>query len=151
MFSIRQNGEVEQPTSGEKARRGFVFSPEWRKGRIAATAWHPQAGLGRIQKGFAYRFASLPHFRKGRTAMTVVTADPSLQAVLASLRDQAEIRDMAGNLLGYFTPRQLEEELLYQRAEEVFNPEEVERQLKEQQTGSTLEQVMSHLHSLEKP
>jgi hypothetical protein len=79
--------------------------------------------------------------------MTVVTADPSLQAVLAKLRDQAEVRDTAGNLLGYFTPRHVEEELLYQRAEEVFKPEEVERQLQEQQTGSTLEQVMNHFHS----
>jgi hypothetical protein len=82
--------------------------------------------------------------------MNVVTADASLQAVLATLRDRAEVRDVAGNLLGYFTPRQLEEELLYQRAEELFNPKEVERQLQEQQAGSTLEQVMSHLQSLEK-
>jgi len=46
--------------------------------------------------------------------MTIVTADPALQAVLVNLREQAEIRDTAGNLLGYFTPRQREEELLYQ-------------------------------------
>jgi hypothetical protein len=83
--------------------------------------------------------------------MTIVTADATLRTMLANLKDKAEFRDTAGNVLGYFTPRQLEEELLYQRAAEVFDPEQIRRQLDEQKTGCTIEQVMAHLSSLERP
>lgn len=81
--------------------------------------------------------------------MNIVTADSALQSLFHGLTEKAEVRDDAGNLLGYLTPRQVEEELLYQHAEKVFDPAVIERQLEAQQTGYTIEQVMSHLRTLE--
>jgi hypothetical protein len=86
---------------------------------------------------------------KRRKAMTVITTDAALQAVLAGLKDRAEIRDAAGNVLGYFTPRQVEEERLYRRAEELFKPGEVQRDLAEQRQGCSLDELMSRLRSQE--
>jgi len=82
--------------------------------------------------------------------MTVIIADQELQDALAGLKEKTEVRDASGNLLGYFTPRQVEEELLYQYAEETFDPDEIQRQLSTQTSGFTIEQVMEHLSSLEK-
>lgn len=83
--------------------------------------------------------------------MIVITADPSLQNLLAGLKDRAEVHDAQGNLLGYLTPRAVEEELLYQHAARVFDPSEIQRQLAEQKTGMPLDQVLARLHALERP
>jgi hypothetical protein len=81
--------------------------------------------------------------------MTVITANQELQHALAGLREKTEVRDASGNLLGYFTPRQVEEELLYRYAEETFDPDEIRRLLSTQTSGFRIEQVMEHLRSLE--
>jgi hypothetical protein len=83
--------------------------------------------------------------------MTAITANQALQEALAGLKEKTEVRDASGNLLGYFTPRQVEEQLLYRYAEETFDPEEIQRLLSEQTKGFTIEEVMEHLSSLEKP
>jgi hypothetical protein len=84
-------------------------------------------------------------------AMTVITANQELQHALAGLREKTEVRDASGNLLGYFTPRQVEEELLYRYAEETFDPDEIRRRSAAKSKGFTIEEVMAHLKSLEKP
>jgi putative ubiquitin-RnfH superfamily antitoxin RatB of RatAB toxin-antitoxin module len=83
--------------------------------------------------------------------MTIVTADEAMQAALAGLKEKVEVRDATGNILGYFTPRELEEELLYRYADRVIDPEEIRRRSAAQAKGFTIEQVMAHLKSLEKP
>ncbi len=84
--------------------------------------------------------------------MTVITANQELQDALAGLREKTEVRDGSGNLLGYFIPRQAEEEeLLYRYADRVIDPEEIRRRSAAQAKGFTIEQVMAHLKSLEKP
>jgi hypothetical protein len=90
----------------------------------------------------------LEHRRK---AMTVITVNRELQDALADLKEKTEVRDTSGNLLGYFTPRELEEERLYQYADRVIDPEEIRRRSAAQAKGFTIEQVMAHLKSLEKP
>jgi len=82
--------------------------------------------------------------------MTPITASRELQDALAGVKEKTEVRDTSGNLLGYFMPRQVEEELLYQYAEENFDPDEIQRLLSTQKDGFTIEQVMEHLRSLEK-
>ena len=83
--------------------------------------------------------------------MTVITANQEMQDALAGLTEKTEVRDASGNLLGYFTPRQVEEELLYRYADRVIDPEEIRRRSAAQAKGFTIEQVMAHLKSLEKP
>jgi hypothetical protein len=82
--------------------------------------------------------------------MTIVTADPAMLAAFAGLKERVEVRDANGNILGYFTPRELEEELLYQNADKVMDPEEIRRRLAEPSRGFSIEQVMDYLKSLEK-
>ena len=81
--------------------------------------------------------------------MGVVTADRSLQNLFATLKEKTEVRDDSGNLLGFLTPREVEVELLYQHAETVFDPDDLEKLASEQTTGYSIEQVMAHLRSLE--
>ena len=83
--------------------------------------------------------------------MTTITANRELQDTLAGLKEKTEVRDSSGNILGYFTPRELEEELLYRYADRVIDPEEIRRRSAAQSKGFTIEQVMAHLKSLEKP
>ena len=45
-----------------------------------------------------------------------------MQAALGGLNEKTEVRDAAGNILGYFTPRELECEELYKWAKTQFDP-----------------------------
>jgi hypothetical protein len=82
--------------------------------------------------------------------MNTVTANEALQAILTPLLTLTEIRDPAGNLLGYFAPPANKEKLLYQMAREHFDPAEKDRRKQSSEPGFTFEQVMDHLRSLEK-
>ncbi len=81
--------------------------------------------------------------------MSIVTIPEELQAILSRLTERTELRDVAGNPLGTFTPKQVLEEMLYQRADQELNPEEIRRDLEEQGGGFTIEEVLARLHSLE--
>ena len=83
--------------------------------------------------------------------MTVVIADESLHNKLANITEMVEVHDAVGNLLGFFSPRQWEEELLYQHARRVFDLDEIRRRATEEMEGFSIEQVMQHIQSLEKP
>jgi hypothetical protein len=74
-----------------------------------------------------------------RKAMTTITTNRELRDALAELKEKTEVRDASGNLLGYFTPRQVEEELLYRYAEENFDPDEIRQLLSSQTIGFTIE------------
>jgi hypothetical protein len=83
--------------------------------------------------------------------MTIVTADQVLQNLIAGLKEKAEVRDAEGNLLGFLTPREIEEELLYEHAAQIFDPTEIKRQLEEQKAGDPIERVLDRLRAVEKP
>jgi hypothetical protein len=59
--------------------------------------------------------------------MGIITADSALLAVLGGLKERMEIRDAAGKVIGYYTPREHAEAELYQRAKALFDPAETER------------------------
>jgi hypothetical protein len=81
--------------------------------------------------------------------MNVVIADESLQHFLANLTQKVEVHDVDGNILGFFSPKQWEDELLYSQAENVCDPVEIHRRLRDEKTGFTFEEVKQHLKSLE--
>src|SRR5437588_188982 len=97
------------------------------------------------------RWLEVRDFVNGVITMTVLTANEALQTLLGGVRDQAEIRDANGNVLGYYTPLNQAEELLYQQAAQLFDPTEFERLRKEEHgKGVPFDQVMEHLKALEK-
>jgi hypothetical protein len=81
--------------------------------------------------------------------MSTVTVPGPLQSLLANLTERVAVRDEAGNLLGFFTPRQVEEEILYERAKREFDPEEMRHRMADRSREYTFEEVMRHLESLE--
>jgi hypothetical protein len=81
--------------------------------------------------------------------MSIVTIPDELQTILATLTERTELRDATGTPLGTFTPKQVLEEGLYQRADEQLNPEEIRRDLREQKGGFTIEEVRTRLRAPE--
>jgi hypothetical protein len=79
--------------------------------------------------------------------MSVLTADPALQAYLRRLKEPTEIRDADGQLIGYFTPAGQTEPA--PRLRDLFDPAELQRRKALQQKGFTIEEVHAHLKSLE--
>ena len=80
--------------------------------------------------------------------MNLVTADASIQAAFGSIDDVAEVRDPSGTLLGYIAPVGKEEDLLYARARQLFDPAEMERRRNSGSRDYTIEEVREHLRSL---
>jgi hypothetical protein len=69
--------------------------------------------------------------------MSAVTIPPELAALLSKLTKPTALRDAQGNCVGVFHP--------------LFDLEEAEQIAATEQEGYTLQQVMEHLRSLEKP
>lgn len=82
--------------------------------------------------------------------MTVVTVTQEIKAVFDQLKEVTELYDKDGNFLGLFTPYQLAQNEMVERAGEEFDLEQAERQLATRQKCFTTEQVLEHLKSLEK-
>jgi hypothetical protein len=84
--------------------------------------------------------------------MNYLTADQALLDRLSGIVEPVEIRAPDGKVLGRYTPElSPEERAAYDRAAELFDPEEIDRIAKEPGPVYTIEQVMEHLRSLEKP
>lgn len=81
--------------------------------------------------------------------MTTLIANPEIQAFLTSIKEATKIRDVHGNLLGYFTPAEQAEELLYQRDIAQFDFEDLQRRATSTERGQTTEEVLHHIRSLE--
>jgi hypothetical protein len=78
--------------------------------------------------------------------MSSLTVSGMFQDLLAKASDVVEIRDSAGTLLGYFTPRSTSDVSLYQRARKLFDVAEMQRRLRDEHgKGSSLEEVMNRL------
>lgn len=81
--------------------------------------------------------------------MIAVTLDQSLHEKLESLREPAEIRDSAGNVVGYYTPASQQEAGLYARARQQFDVDEMKRRKESGGRGYTTAEVIDHIRSLE--
>ncbi len=85
--------------------------------------------------------------------MNYLTIDAEFCDHLRGVLETVELRDVNGKVLGHFTPLVSAEELaLYEKAEKLFDPLEVERRLKAQAgKGVSLEEIMRRLRSRETP
>lgn len=84
--------------------------------------------------------------------MSYLTADGPLLEQLNGVKESVEIRDPSGKVLGHYTPILApDDEELYARAAKLFDLGEMERVAVTEQHGYTIEEVMAHLRSLEKP
>ena len=59
--------------------------------------------------------------------MQTITAPEPVQQLLAGVHEKAEIRDLEGKLIGFFTPLAAHEAEVYERAKALFDPVEMER------------------------
>ncbi len=82
--------------------------------------------------------------------MTTVIANEAVQAALGSVKDKAEIRDAEGNLLGFFTPTEVELKRLYATVSERFDPEEIRLIIEREGhlPGRTTKEVLERLQQL---
>jgi hypothetical protein len=82
--------------------------------------------------------------------MIAVRVDGALRDFLASISQGAQIRDSAGQILGYFKPWEVARTEIFQKAKEFFDIDEVGRRLEsEGRPGFFFEEVMQHLKALE--
>ena len=82
--------------------------------------------------------------------MSILTADSSMLAALGGLKDKTEVRDATGNILGYFTPRELELKAIYEWAAKEFDSDEIQRRFREEKgLGSSLHDVMRRIQARE--
>ena len=63
--------------------------------------------------------------------MTILTVDANLPGLLSGLTERAELHDTQGNLIGYFTPRQVAEDVMYAEAIKSFDLVEAKRRVEE--------------------
>lgn len=82
--------------------------------------------------------------------MGVLVANEAVRTAFYGIKEQIEIRDADGELLGYFTPYVSKEETeLYEHAKTLFDPEEIKRREAANLPGRPLEEIMKRLQSLE--
>jgi hypothetical protein len=79
--------------------------------------------------------------------MTVITADAAMQALLSSVTEEAEIRDLQGRLLGIYKP-QAQAQDHHAKAAPLFDLAEAERTLAEKSQGSSLAEVWERIRAL---
>jgi len=79
--------------------------------------------------------------------MNAITLSPELTLQLAAIQDPTEIRSPQGQLLGVFTPCVPSAKGAWSAAD----LKEAERIAATEKEGYTIEQVLEHLRSLEKP
>ncbi|HBI42521.1 MAG TPA: hypothetical protein DDY78_06640 [Planctomycetales bacterium] len=82
--------------------------------------------------------------------MNHMTADQPLLDRLAGVMGPVEIRDADGKVLGRYTPVFADEKEVHERAAKYFDLAEAERIAATEREGYSIEEVMQHLHSLEK-
>lgn len=86
--------------------------------------------------------------------MISVSVEPSVQTALAGFTEKTELRDSAGKVIGYFTPRQVAEDEMYAEVIKSFDLEEARRSLEgflaSGEKGYTIEEVLKELEAVEK-
>jgi hypothetical protein len=83
--------------------------------------------------------------------MATITADLAVERWLEKLQEVTEIRDANGKCLGTFTPAMSADEIaLYEKAKQLFDPEETERIIaRERGMGRPLAEIWKELEALE--
>jgi sRNA-binding protein len=82
--------------------------------------------------------------------MSILNADATVLAALSGLKEKTEVRDADGNIIGYFTPREVEIARLGQLAATKFDPQELRRRAREQKgQGKPLADVLRRLEAQE--
>jgi len=79
--------------------------------------------------------------------MNRITADSAMHKALSQLNNPTEIRDVNGNVVGYFTPANQQEAQLYAEARASFDKDEMKRRKESGANGLTTAQVLEHLKS----
>src|SRR6476660_1160204 len=85
--------------------------------------------------------------------MTSITADGSMAAALAKVKELAEVRDGSGNVIGFFAPITLNLAAQYadaaaQAAQRRFDPEEIKRRLREERPSGSFSTLVQRLGKL---
>jgi hypothetical protein len=82
--------------------------------------------------------------------MNALTADESLATRLAEVKEEVEIRSVAGASIGVFTPRALaEQKRRNEEAWKLFDLEEIAEIARTEKGQYSTEEVLQYLHSLE--
>jgi hypothetical protein len=81
--------------------------------------------------------------------MNTVTVDSSLQQSLLAFPGLTEIRDSAGQVLGYFSPASQNAPEAYARAASQFDAEEMKRRKLSNEKGRTTSEVLSRIATLD--
>lgn len=84
--------------------------------------------------------------------MASMTADSTLKGYLDRTKEITEIRDEDGQVLGYYAPASVADQVpavQVLRIASLFDPEEIKRRKASKHPGYSFEQVMEHLRSLE--
>jgi predicted component of type VI protein secretion system len=79
--------------------------------------------------------------------MVTITATDAVQSDFVGIAERAEIRNAAGDLIGYFEPSP-EVVRLYQEARQHFNPEEVQRIKASKDSAITTAEMLEFLRSV---
>jgi predicted aconitase len=82
--------------------------------------------------------------------MATITVDETLTSQLAHIARVTEIRDSDGQVLGYYAPAAVADQVPVFKLAAMFDPDELKRRKASNHPGYTLEQVMEHLSNLEK-
>jgi hypothetical protein len=80
-----------------------------------------------------------------------LTADDATLARLRLATDLAEVRDSSGRVVGFFAPVTMDRARLFALAAAQTDPAEVRRRKEAGGKTHTTQEVVDHLHSLEKP
>src|SRR5262249_29770750 len=83
-----------------------------------------------------------------REAMTSVTADDRMLALLSQVRELAEVRDASGKVIGFFAPIAIDQAQHYANAAAHISPAEIQRRKAERGRGRTTREVFEMLKDL---
>ena len=81
--------------------------------------------------------------------MASMTADNTLKNFLSRATEVTEIRDASGEVLGYYAPAAVADQVPAIRLVALFDPAELKRRKASTHPGYTFDQVKEHLRSLE--
>ncbi len=82
--------------------------------------------------------------------MITVTANPAVQEFLGHANGLTAIIGANGQLLGYYMPSEHKLAAEYVQAAAHFDPAETKRRAEAGEQGKTTQEVLDHLHSLER-
>ena len=82
--------------------------------------------------------------------MSTLIADINMQLALSQIKVATEIRDTSGNVMGIYTPKELDDSHLVESVKKLVDFKELERRKREEAgKGITTDELLRKLHSLE--